>query len=143
MLGVISTDQALAKAREIDLDLVEVAPNEKPPVCRIMDFGKYKYHLNKKQHKQHTHHAKIKEIRLRPKTGEHDIETKIKQAAGFLEHKDKVVVKVMFRGRELAHVEEGRRVMNDVLVKLAEWSKVEDPPKQMGKQIIATLAPKQ
>ena len=114
-LGIITTDEALGIAREAGLDLVEVAPNEKPPVCRIMDFGKFKYQQKKKHHKTHVHHAKIKEIRLRPKTGEHDIEFKVNQARGFLEHKDKVIVSVVFRGREMAHVEEGQRVINLIL----------------------------
>ena len=88
-LGVIATEQALTIAREQDLDLVEVAPTERPPVCRIMDFGKFKYQQKKKSHKQHTHHTKIKEIRVRPKTGDHDIETKVNQAKGFLRTKIK------------------------------------------------------
>ena len=118
-LGILPVDQAIAKAREVDLDLVEVAPNERPPVCRIMDFGKYKYEKKKKS-QQPTHHSKIKEIRLRPKTGDHDIEFKIKQAKGFLEHKDKVIVSVVFRGRELAHIDEGRKVMDRVVAELLE-----------------------
>ncbi|MFO0013697.1 MAG: translation initiation factor IF-3 [Planctomycetota bacterium] len=140
-LGVISADEALSRARDAGLDLVEVAPNERPPVCRIMDFGKYKYEKNKKSgHK--THQTKTKEIRLRPKTGDHDVETKVRQAIGFLKHKDKVQVTVMFRGREMAHVDEGRRVMEHVLNDLAEYSKLEQPPLQQGKKIIAMLAPK-
>jgi translation initiation factor IF-3 len=123
------------------LDLVEVAPNEKPPVCRIMDFGKYKYEMSKKSG-QKTHQTKTKEIRLRPKTGEHDVETKVRQAIGFLQHKDKVQVSVIFRGREMAHVDEGRRVMENVLQELAEYSKLEQPPLQQGKRMIATVAPK-
>lgn len=87
------------------MDLVEVAPNEKPPVCRIMDYGKYKYDKSKKRHGQAAaHHGKLKEILLRsPKTGEHDIDYKVKQAVGFLKHKDKVQVSVIFRGREGPH----------------------------------------
>jgi translation initiation factor IF-3 len=140
-LGIIPVDQAMAKAREADLDLVEVAPNERPPVCRIMDFGKYKYEKNKKSH-QATHHPKTKEIRLRPKTGEHDIDFKVKQAKGFLQHKDKVTVKVVFRGRELAHIDEGKKVMEKVVAELAEVGKLESPPQYMAKQMIATLTPK-
>jgi translation initiation factor IF-3 len=139
--GVISTDEALSRARDAGLDLVEVAPNEKPPVCRIMDFGKYKYEKSKKSG-QRTHQTKTKEIRLRPKTGEHDVETKVRQAIGFLQHKDKVQVSVIFRGREMAHVDEGRRVMENVLQELAEYSKLEQPPLQQGKRMIATVAPK-
>ncbi|HEY2881198.1 MAG TPA: translation initiation factor IF-3 [Pirellulales bacterium] len=140
--GVISTEQAMTLAREQELDLVEVAPTEKPPVCRIMDFGKFKYQQKKKAHKQHSHHTKIKEIRVRPKTGDHDIETKVNQAKGFLAHKDKVVVSVVFRGRELAHIEEGHRVLKRVLELLTEDGKPESPPSQQGKRIICTIVPK-
>jgi translation initiation factor IF-3 len=141
-LGVIPTEQALAAAREAGLDLVEVAPNERPPVCRIMDFGKFKYQQKKKQHKAHSHQVKIKELRVRPKTGDHDIQVRINQARDFLEHKHKVIVQVVFRGRELAHIEEGRRVMDDILEKLGDLAKVEHPPGQQGKRIVCTLAPK-
>jgi translation initiation factor IF-3 len=142
-LGIISTEQALNRARDIGLDLVEVAPNEKPPVCRIMDFGKYKYEKSKKRAGQSaSHHGKTKEIRLRPKTGEHDIGFKVKQAVGFLQHKDKVQVSVIFRGREMAHVEEGRRVMENVVKILLEFGKLESNPQQMGKRMICTIAPK-
>ena len=111
-LGVIPTEQALALAREAELDLVEVAPTERPPVCRIMDFGKFKYQQNKRQHKNHTHQVKIKEIRLRPKTDAHDLMVKVTHAKEFLAEKDKVVISVVFRGREAAHMDEGRKVMN-------------------------------
>jgi translation initiation factor IF-3 len=140
-LGILPVDQAIGKAREADLDLVEVAPNERPPVCRIMDFGKYKYEKKKKA-SQPTHHTKIKEIRLRPKTGEHDIEFKIKQAKGFLEHKDKVIVTVVFRGRELAHIDEGRKVMDRVVAELLEVGKLESAPSNQGKRMICTVMPK-
>jgi translation initiation factor IF-3 len=140
-LGVIPTAEAIAKARTEGLDLVEVAPNERPPVCRIMDYGKYKYEKKKKSH-QHTHHTKTKEIRLRPKTGEHDIGFKVKQAVGFLQNKDKVQISVVFRGRELAHIEEGRKVMEAVIAELIEFGKVEQHPQQMGKRMICTLGPK-
>jgi translation initiation factor IF-3 len=142
LLGIINTDEALAKAREADLDLVEVAPNERPPVCRIMDFGKFKYQQKKKKDKGHTHQSKIKEIRVRPKTGEHDLEFKVNQARSFLAHKDKVVVSVIFRGREIAHVEEGRKVIDHILKALADVAKVEAPPSHQGKRIVSTLAPK-
>jgi translation initiation factor IF-3 len=141
-LGIIPTEQAITLAREAGLDLVEVAPTEKPPVCRIMDYGKYKYQQNKKHHKGHTHQTKTKEIRLRPKTGQHDIEFKVKQAQTFLKAKDKVQVSVNFRGREIVHIEEGRRVINEVLELLAEFGKVETMPMQQGKRIMAVVAPK-
>ena len=140
-LGVIPTDDAIARARAEDLDLVEVAPNEKPPVCRIMDYGKYKYDKKKKSH-QHAHHTRTKEIRLRPKTGEHDVGFKVRQAMTFLQQKDKVQVSVIFRGREMAHIDEGRRVMEGVLEVLREVGKVESAPQQHGKRMICTIAPK-
>ena len=142
-LGVIPTEEALAKAREDGLDLVEVAPNERPPVCRIMDYGKYKYEKNKKANKGGGHQTKTKEIRLRPKTGKHDIDFKVKKAAGFLASRDKVQVSVVFRGREIVHVEEGRRVMQNVIEDLVpEHGKLEIPPAQQGRRIICTIAPK-
>jgi len=141
-LGILPTDEALATAREGGFDLVEVAPNEQPPVCRIMDFGKFKYQQKKKHHKTHVHQARIKEIRLRPKTGDHDIEFKVNQAKSFLLHKDKVVVSVVFRGRELAHIDEGQRVMRMIIEQLDEVCKVESPPQQMGRRLVCTLAPK-
>lgn len=140
-LGIITTADAIAQAREVGLDLVEVAPNERPPVCRIMDYGKYKYEKKKKSH-QHTHHTKLKEIRLRPKTGEHDIDFKIKQAVGFLQQKDKVQISLVFRGRELAHIEEGRKVMEAVVAELSAFGKIEQPPQQLGKRMICTMGPK-
>ena len=142
-LGVIPTEEALEKARELGLDLVEVAPNERPPVCRIMDYGKYKYEKNKKANKSSGHQTKTKEIRLRPKTGQHDIDFKVKKAAGFLAGRDKVQVSVVFRGREIVHVEEGRRVMEGVIEALVpEHGKLEIPPAQQGRRIICTIAPK-
>jgi translation initiation factor IF-3 len=140
-LGILTTQEAIARANEIDLDLVEVAPNERPPVCRIMDFGKYKYEKKKKSG-QNQHHTKTKEIRLRPKTGEHDVSFKVKQALGFLKHKDKVQVSVVFRGREMAHIEEGRKVIEEVIELLQEMGKVETPPQQHGRRMICTIAPK-
>ena len=127
-LGIMPTDKAMEQARLADLDLVEVAPNERPPVCRIMDFGKFKYQQKKRQHKSHSHQMRIKEIRVRPKTGDHDLNVKVGKAREFLEHKDKVIVSVMFRGRELAHIEEGRKVIDDILAKLEDVSKVESIP---------------
>ena len=141
-LGIMPTDKAMEQARLADLDLVEVAPNERPPVCRIMDFGKFKYQQKKRQHKSHSHQMKIKEIRVRPKTGDHDLNVKVGKAREFLEHKDKVIVSVMFRGRELAHIEEGRKVIDDILTKLEDVSKVESPPVHHGRRMICTLAPK-
>ncbi len=140
-LGIISTDDALQRARDAGLDLVEVAPNERPPVCRIMDYGKYKYDKNKKKN-HHQAHTKTKEIRLRPKTGDEDIRTKVRQAEKFLTHKDKVQVSVLFRGREMAHIEEGRKVMEMVIETLSAVGKVETTPQQHGRRMICMIAPK-
>jgi translation initiation factor IF-3 len=142
LLGILNTDEALARAREADLDLVEVAPNERPPVCRIMDYGKFKYQQKKRHGKGHTHQSKIKEIRVRPKTGEHDIAFKLNQARTFLAHKDKVIVSVIFRGRELAHLEEGRKVIDHVIKELEDLGKIESAPSHQGKRIVCILAPK-
>ena len=141
-LGIIPTDDALSEARTAGLDLVEVAPNERPPVCRIMDYGKFKYQQKKQLHKTPVHQTKLKEIRLRPKTGEHDIEFKINKARTFLGHKDKVTVSVIFRGREMAHIDEGQRIMRHVIEQLEEIGKVESPPQQTGRRLICTIAPK-
>ena len=141
-LGIMTTELAMEAARAVSLDLVEVAPNERPPVCRIMDYGKFKYQQKKRQHKAHTRQIRVKEIRVRPKTGDHDIQVKVSRAREFLDHKDKVLVSVMFRGRELAHVEEGRRVIDEILQLLEDVSRVESPPSQQGRRIVCTLAPK-
>ena len=138
----MSTDDALTRAREVDQDLVEVAPNERPPVCRIMDYGKFKYQQKKRLNKSHSHQVKLKEIRVRPKTGGHDITVKVNKAREFLDHKDKVLLSVMFRGREMAHVEEGRRVIEGMLEQLEDVSKLESRPTQQGRRIVCTLAPK-
>ncbi|HJT35105.1 MAG TPA: translation initiation factor IF-3 [Pirellulales bacterium] len=139
-LGVMPTEQAIAAAREADLDLVEVAPNERPPVCRIMDFGKFKYQQQKRKHK--THQIKIKEIRVRPKTDEHDLGVKVNHAREFLAQKNKVLVSIVFRGRELAHIEEGQRIVQQIIKSLEDVSKVESAPGQQGKRITCVLAPK-
>jgi translation initiation factor IF-3 len=141
-LGILAIDEARSAAREAGMDLVEVAPDAKPPVCRIMDFGKFKYQQKKRQHKSHGHQIRIKEIRVRPKTGQHDIDVKINRAREFLEHKDKVLLSVMFRGREMAHIEEGRRVVDEIIAKLEDVAKVESLPQQQGRRITCTLGPK-
>ena len=141
-LGVITRDEALERARESGLDLVEVAPLEKPPVCRIMDYGKYKYQQKKRQHKGHTHQSKNKEIRLRPKIGEHDFVTKRERARKFLEDRNKVVCSVIFRGRENAHVDEGFKLVRRLVADLEEIAKVEQEPAMHGRRIVLILAPK-
>jgi translation initiation factor IF-3 len=129
-------------AREAGMDLVEVAASERPPVCKIMDYGKFRYEQSRKSGKTKTHQQKLKEIRVRPKTGEHDIVTKVNQARKFLEHHDKVLVNVLFRGREMQHIEEGQRIIQGILEQLADVSKVEKAPSMEGKRMTALLAPK-
>ena len=140
-LGIVETADALNMALEDGLDLVEIAPQERPPVCRIMDYGKFKYDKKKKSG-QSTHASKTKEIRLRPKTGQHDIDFKVRKAKDFLEHKDKVQVSVIFRGREMAHIDEGRKVMDSVIEQLAEIGKVEQEPSRMGRRMTCLIVPK-
>jgi len=142
-LGLVPTSQALEKAREANLDLVEVAADERPPVCRILDYGKLRFQNSHKGNKgTKVRQQKTKEVRVRPKTGEHDVETKVNQARKFLGHNDKVLVNVLFRGREMQHQEEGRRVLNAVLEKLADVSKVERAPVLDGRRLTVLLSPK-
>ena len=141
-LGILSVDEALSAAREAGLDLVEVAPTEKPPVCRILDYGKFKYQQKKRANRTHSHQTKVKEIRVRPKTGKHDIDVKVNRARDFLMHKDKVLLTVQFRGREMAHIQEGRKVLTDMLELLDDIAKVESTPNQQGRRISCTLSAK-
>ena len=141
-LGLVPTLEALAKAREAGLDLVEVAADERPPVCRILDYGKLRFTTSQKGNKSgKVRQQKLKEIRVRPKTDENDVNTKVVQARKFLEHNDKVQVTVIFRGREMQHQEEGRRVLDSVLEKLASAGKVERPPMMDGKKMTALIMP--
>jgi len=140
-LGIMPTLQAMEMARELGMDLVEVNATERPPVCKIMDFGKHKYAQSKKQGTK-SHQQKLKELRVRPKTGGHDVDTKVNQARKFLEHGDKVILKVQFRGREMQHIEEGKRIIDAMLEALLDCSKVEKAASMEGKQMSALLAPK-
>jgi translation initiation factor IF-3 len=141
-LGIVPTAQALEKAREAGLDLVEVVPGERPPVCKILDYGKMRFANSQKGKKAgKVRQQKVKELRVRPKTGEHDVDTKVAQARKFLEHNDKVQVTVLFRGREMQHQQEGRRVLDDILEKLADVGKVERPPAMDGKRMTALIMP--
>lgn len=144
MLGVIPIADALKEAADRGLDLVEVAPNSRPPVCRILDYGKFKYEQSKKQSKNtKQHQVQMKEIRLRPKTGDHDIEFKMKQARQFLQHKDKVKLNIMFRGRENAHHERGREMLAQIIEGLQDIAKIEKTPgMEGGRNMSAVLAPK-
>jgi translation initiation factor IF-3 len=139
---VVPTAQALEQAKAANLDLVEVAPDDRPPVCRILDHSKMRFdnsHKNKKSAK--TRQQKIKEIRVRPKTDDHDLDTKSNQALKFLSHNDKVQVTVLFRGREMQHQEEGRRVMATVLEKLSALGKIERAPSLEGRRMTALVIP--
>ena len=139
-LGIVPTAQALEKAREAGLDLVEVVADERPPVCKILDYGKMRFASSQKKPGK-VRQQKVKELRVRPKTGEHDVDTKVAQARKFLDHNDKVQVTVLFRGREMQHQQEGRRVLDDILGKLADVGKVERPPAMDGKRMTALIMP--
>ena len=141
-LGVMPTFEALQKAREAGLDLVEVAADERPPVCRILDYGKLRFTTSQKGNKSSkVRQQKLKEIRFRPKTDDHDVDTKAVQARKFLEHNDKVQVTVIFRGREMQHQEEGRRVLDSFLAKVATAGTVERAPMMDGKKMTALIMP--
>jgi len=142
-LGVMTPYDAILRAQERGLDLVEVAPNASPPVCRIMDYGKYKYELKKKAavSKQKAHAAIMKEVKLRPRTDEHDLEFKLKNARRFLMEGDKVKVTLMFRGREIVHTEFGRDQLDKVKTMLADIAAVENPPRMEGRFLSMILVP--
>jgi translation initiation factor IF-3 len=141
-LGLVPTIEALAKAREAGLDLVEVAADERPPVCRILDYGKLRFTTSQKGNKSRkVRQQKLKEIRVRPRTDDHDVNTKVAQAIKFLEHNDKVQITVIFRGREMQHQQEGRRVLDAVLEKLLGAGKVERPPTMDGRKMTALIMP--
>jgi translation initiation factor IF-3 len=141
-LGITPTVQALEQARAAGLDLVEVAADERPPVCKILDYGKMRFANSHKNNKSTKVRAqKLKEIRLRPKTDAHDLDTKASQARRFLEHNDKVQITLTFRGREMQHQQEGRQVMDAILQKLADVGKVERAPMMDGKKMTAMLMP--
>lgn len=143
-LGIMLTRDALAQAEEQHLDLVEVAPKAKPPVCRIMDFGRYRYEQQKrdKEAKKKQKVITIKEVKLRPNIEQHDFDVKLKNALRFLEEGNKVKVTIMFRGRELSHQDLGRAVLQKVAVELKDLVTIERDPKLEGKNMIMILAPK-
>ncbi len=143
-LGVLAIHKALAVAGDFGLDLVEVSPTAKPPVCKIMDYGRYKYEQTKKQHeakkKQST--FQVKEIKVRPKTGDHDLNTKLGHIKKFLTKKDKVKVTVVFRGREITLSQRGRELLDKIAVETEELAVVEQRPKFEGRTMVMMLAPK-
>jgi translation initiation factor IF-3 len=141
--GVVDLEQAKVMAREASLDLVEVAPNSTPPVCRIMDYGKWKYQQKKKEQKAraHSNKSELKGVRLRPKIDTHDLEIKMAKAREFLNDANKVQFTMLFRGREMAHRDLGLQTMREICSQLADISKVESPPRMMGRRATMLLAP--
>ncbi len=143
-LGVVPTQEALQKARLLDLDLVEVASTAVPPVCRIMDYGKFKYVQSKREQEARKKQTviQVKEIKVRPKTDEHDLQVKIRHIRRFLEEGDKVKVTVRFRGREMTYASQsGFEVLKHIVDAVADLSKVESPPKMEGKTMMTIVAP--
>ena len=143
-IGVMATREALAQAAEVHLDLVEVAPQASPPVCRIMDYGKFKYQQNKRTHdaKKNQTVSQIKEIKVRPKTDEHDISFKIKHIRRFLEDGDKVKVTMVFRGREIAHAEIAMELMNRIIKETEDIGVVQKTPVFEGRNMFMIIGGK-
>jgi translation initiation factor IF-3 len=143
-LGVITLTEALAEAAKAGLDLVEVSPTAAPPVCRIMDYGKFRYQQSKKVQvsKKSQTVIQVKEIRLRPKTEEHDLAVKIKHIRKFLDQHNKVKISMMFRGREIAYTDIGRKIMEDLKNTLADGCVIDQQPKLEGRNMIMVISPK-
>tara|TARA_E500000318_G_scaffold13413_2_gene12596 strand:- start:4917 stop:5405 length:489 start_codon:yes stop_codon:yes gene_type:complete len=144
MLGVLTVREGILKAEEFGLDLVEVSPNADPPVCKILDYGKFKYEAQKKKNeaKKKQKVIEIKEIKLRPNIDAHDFEVKMKNVRKFIGEGDKVKVTLRFRGREMAHQDLGMNVLNRVRDEMEEAAKVESYPKMEGRQMIMVIAPR-
>lgn len=143
-LGIVSLNEALRLAEEADTDLVEIAPNAQPPVCRLMDYGKFKYQEQKKAHEAKLKQKVIlvKEIKFRPGTDEGDYNVKLRNLIKFLEDGDKVKITLRFRGREMAHQEIGMRMLERLKIDLDPYAQVEQWPKMEGRQMIMVMAPK-
>lgn len=142
-LGVLPTIEAMKLAREAGLDLVEISPSASPPVCKILDYGKYKYEIKKKaqEAKKKQVVVKLKEVKMRPNTDEHDFQFKLRHIKRFLEEGDKAKITVVFKGREMAYQERGREVLSRVLEELKNVAKVEHSPSMEGKALYMVLAP--
>lgn len=142
-LGVLSLGEALMKAEQDGLDLIEIAPGAEPPVCKIIDYGKYRYQIAKKEKesKKSQHQVKVKEIKIKPNTDEHDLQTKLKHARDFILKGNKVRITCVFRGREMAHPEFGERVVREMCDDLADIATAESPGKMMGRNLSVVLAP--
>ncbi len=143
-IGVVSVEEALEIAREQGYDLVEVAPKAAPPVCRIMDYGKYKYEQSKraKEAKKHQHVIHVKEMKFRPKTEDHDYQFKLKHVKKFLTEGNKAKMTVRFRGREMAHKELGRKILEKLVQDTQDIAVVEQEPKMEGRTMTLVLGPK-
>jgi translation initiation factor IF-3 len=143
-LGVITLEEALAKAEETGLDLVEVSSSTETPVCKIMDYGKYRYKQNKKLHdaKKSQTIIQVKEIKLKPKTEEHDVQVKVKHIRKFLKNHDKVKVSMMFRGREIAFTDIGRKLMETIKGELANDGIIDQEPRLEGRNMVMIFSPK-
>ena len=142
-LGILTIDQALAKSLEAGLDLVEISPTAKPPVCKIMDYGKFKYDEKKRQAqaKKKQVVVQLKEIKLRPRTDEHDYDFKLRNVRRFLEEGNKSKLTIMFRGREIVHKEIGQKILSKVVEELKDMAIVEQTPRMEGRQMFMILAP--
>ncbi len=142
-VGIVKTIEALNIAREVGMDLVEVSPNSDPPVCRLMDYGKWKYDQKKKDHKAKVkqHIVSLKEVRLRPKTDTHDRDFKMKQARQFLTKGNKVQFTMMFRGREMMHLDLAEDTFKTLAEQLSDIGKIEQPAKRMGRRLMMVMAP--
>lgn len=142
-VGVVPPDRALQMASEAELDLVEISPNAKPPVCKIMDYGKYKYEQQKRESEARKKQKviEVKEVKFRPNTDTHDYSVKLRNVTRFLENGDKVKVTLRFRGREMAHQELGRELLQRVAADVEGLGKVENMPKMEGRQMIMIVAP--
>ena len=143
-LGVLYTKEAMAIAREVGLDLVEISPNADPPVAKILDVGKFKYEAQKKAAaaRKNQKTQEIKEIKMRPNIDDHDYDTKMKKVVDFIGEGDKVKITLRFRGRELAHGQLGMQLMHRVQADTAEYAKIEQHPKMEGRQMLMVIAPK-
>ena len=143
-LGTIPTEEAISMAEDRSLDLVEVAPNANPPVCRIMDYGKHKYKASKKAHeaKKNQKVVHVKEVKFRPNTDQHDFDFKLKHVQRFLENGDKAKVVIFFKGREIIHREFGQRILERVAEKTEDIAIIEQSAKQEGRTLVMILAPK-
>ena len=143
-LGTIPTEEAIAMAKDRNLDLVEVAPNSNPPVCRIMDYGKHKYKASKKAHeaKKNQKVVHVKEVKFRPNTDQHDFDFKLKHVQRFLENGDKAKVVIFFKGREIVHREFGQKVLERIAEQTEEIAVIEQEAKQEGRTLVMILAPK-